>query len=54
MKRLMQWWPKRLASRLMLILLLGLLLANGLTLGLLLLERAQSAKIGRASCRERV
>lgn len=44
MKRLTQWWPKRLASRLMLILLLGLLLANGLTLGLLLLERAQSAK----------
>lgn len=44
MKRLMQWWPKRLASWLMLILLLGLLLANGLTLGLLLLERAQSAK----------
>lgn len=45
MKRLTQWWPKRLASRLMVILLLGLLLANGLTLGLLLLERAQSAKV---------
>ncbi|MGJ0479865.1 sensor histidine kinase [Pantoea agglomerans] len=44
MKRLTQWWPKRLASRLMLILLPGILLANGLTLGLLLLERAQSAK----------
>ncbi|MGE0968762.1 ATP-binding protein (plasmid) [Klebsiella sp. WOUb02] len=44
MKRLTQWWPKRLASRLMLILLLGLLLANGLTLGLLLLERSQSTK----------
>ncbi|MDJ6543451.1 two-component sensor histidine kinase, partial [Salmonella enterica] len=40
----MVWWPKSLASRLMLILLLGLLLANGLTLGLLLLERSQSSK----------
>lgn len=44
MKLLTCWWPKRLASRLMLILLLGLLLANGLTLGLLLLERSQSSK----------
>lgn len=44
MTSLIVWWPKSLASRLMLILLLGLLLANGLTLGLLLLERSQSSK----------
>ncbi len=44
MKRTWRLWPQTLVSRLLLILLLGLLLANGLTLGLLLLERAQSAK----------
>jgi signal transduction histidine kinase len=43
-KRAWRLWPQTLVSRLLLILLLGLLLANGLTLGLLLLERAQSAK----------
>ena len=44
MKLALRLWPKTLASRLLLILLLGLLLANGLTLSLLLLERSQSAK----------
>ncbi|QKJ87732.1 HAMP domain-containing protein [Paramixta manurensis] len=44
MSRALRVWPQTLVSRLLLILLLGLLLANGLTLGLLMTERTQSAK----------
>lgn len=50
----MRLWPRSLLSRLFLIVLVGLLLANGLTLALTTLERMNSArsvmldKIGRA------
>jgi len=40
----MRLWPRTLLSRLSLIFLLGLLLANGLSLSLLLYERMESAK----------
>jgi len=43
-KRLLRWWPRTLMWRLSLIFLVGLLLANALTLGLMMFERMESAK----------
>src|SRR5471032_248605 len=40
----MTWWPRSLLSRLLMIVLLGLLLANSLTLSLLMYERISSAR----------
>jgi len=40
----MTWWPRSLLSRLLIIVLLGLLLANALTLSLLMYERISSAR----------
>ena len=40
----MKWWPRSLLTRLLLIVLLGLLLANAMTLASLMTERLSSAK----------
>ena len=49
----MRLWPRSLHYRLLLIVLLGLLLANGLSLTLVLAERMSSARPmnGRSGCR---
>ena len=40
----MSLWPRSLLSRLLMIVLFGLLLANALTLSLLMIERISSAR----------
>lgn len=44
MRRFFHWWPRTLMWRLSLIFLIGLLLANTLTFGLMIFERMESAK----------